>query len=204
MLSDDARNLLEDATQAYESQIREIGHYLDARGITQSMAASFRLGYVKDPVVGHEDYRNRLAIPYDTPSGVVDIRFRSVVDDGQPKYLSRAGAQQLIYNVKAFEIDSSVIAVCEGELDTMCASTVIPAVGLPGAKGWKRFYWRAFQDYSRVYVLCDGDAAGKELGRAIATAVDTAVVIAMPDSMDVNDVYLSEGSDGLCKRMGLA
>jgi len=204
MLSDDARKLLESATQAYESQVREIGHYLDTRGITQGMAASFRLGYVKDPVVGHEEFRNRLAIPYDTPSGVVDIRFRSVVDDGTPKYLSRPGSQQLIYNVKAFEIDSTMIAVCEGELDTMCASTVIPAVGLPGAKGWKRFYWRAFQDYSKVFVLCDGDAAGKELGKEIAAAVDTAVVITMPDSMDVNDVYLSEGSEGLCKRMGLA
>ena len=204
MLSDDARKLLESATQAYEGQIREIGHYLDTRGITQRMATSFRLGYVKDPVVGHEEFRNRLAIPYDTPSGVVDIRFRSVVDDGTPKYLSRPGSQQLIYNVKAFEIDSPMIAVCEGELDTMCASTVIPAVGLPGAKGWKRFYWRAFQDYSKVFVLCDGDAAGKELGKEIASAVDTAVVITMPESMDVNDVYLSEGSEGLCKRMGLA
>jgi DNA primase len=205
MLSDDARNLLEHAASEYMKQVDQIGSYLSGRGLSKEIANTFRLGYVKDPVVGHEEFKGRLAIPFDTPSGIVDIRFRAITDDGGPKYLSRAGSGQLIYNVNAFEIDSEMIAVCEGELDTIVAQSMIgiPAVGMPGVNGWKDFYWRAFTDYRKVFVLCDGDSAGKEMGRAIATAVDTAVVINMPDGMDVNDVYLAEGSDGLAGRLGL-
>lgn len=205
MLSDDARKLLEHAATQYEAQIGVVGTYLQGRGITPEMARTFRLGYVQDPVVGHDEFKGRLAIPFDTPSGIVDIRFRAVADDGGPKYLSRAGSGQLIYNVKAFQSDSDIIGICEGELDTLIAqsATGIPCVGMPGAKGWKDWYHRAFTDYRQVFVLCDGDTAGKDMGKAIAASVDTATLIHMPDGFDVNDIYLSEGSEGLMKRMGL-
>jgi hypothetical protein len=34
-------------------------------------------------------------------------------------------------------------------------------------------------------------------------AIDVAIVVSMPDSMDVNDVFLNEGSDGVRKRIGV-
>jgi len=37
----------------------------------------FHLGVVVDPLPGHEQFLGRVAIPYVTPSGVVDIRFRA-------------------------------------------------------------------------------------------------------------------------------
>lgn len=204
MLSVDARNSLKEATEAYYSQVGDIAEYLLGRGITGEAALTHRLGYVKEPMIGDDEMVGRLAIPYLTPTGPVDIRFRSVHDES-PKYLSRAGAQQHIYNVPAFQQDSDIIAICEGELDTIIVNTMvgIPAVGMPGANGWKSWYARAFADYRRVFVLTDGDQAGRDLGKKIMQAIDVAVVVPMPDGFDANEVYLQEGADGIRKRVGL-
>lgn len=205
MLSQFLKESLEEATVEYQSQVDAVAPYLVSRGLDQKVAGEFRLGYVGTAMVGHDDYRGRLAIPYITPTGVIDIRFRSVGNDDGPKYLSRAGADIQMFNVLAFGVDSDVIAVCEGEIDTMITQGMcgIPAVGLPGVNSWKNFYHRAFGDYSRVFVLCDGDQPGRELGKRISQALDTATVIHMPDGMDCNDVYLQEGPDGIRRRVGM-
>lgn len=205
MLSVDARKSLAETTWAYYSQVGDIADYLLGRGIDGEAARIHRLGYVKEPMIGDDEMQGRLAIPYLTPTGPVDIRFRSVHPDDSPKYLSRAGSQQHIYNVLAFQEDSDVICICEGEMDTIVVNTMvgIPAVGMPGANGWKNWYSRAFADYRKVFVLTDGDQAGRDLGKKIMQAIDVAVIVPMPDGMDANEVYLSEGSEGIKKRLGL-
>ena len=205
MLSPDARRSLGEAAQAYAIQVDAILPYLAARGISPASANTFRLGHVIEPIIGHEQYVGRLSIPYLTPTGVVDLRFRALHEDGSPKYLSRAGAETHIFNVPAFNVDQDFIAVCEGELDTIIAhgECGIPAVGIAGAKGWKNWYARAFADYRTVFVLCDGDQPGRDLGKQIAQQIDRAVVVSMPDGMDVTDVFLAEGADGIRKRVGV-
>lgn len=205
MLSTDARKSLAEATITYYHQVGAIADYLQGRGISGEAALTHHLGYVAEPVIGDDEMRGRLAIPYKTPTGPVDIRFRSVHPDDSPKYLSRAGAQQHIYNVEAFQADSDIICVCEGELDTIIVNTMvgIPAVGMPGANGWKNWYARAFADYRKVFILTDGDQAGRDMGKKIMQAVDVSVIVSMPDGMDANEVYLQEGADGIKKRIGL-
>lgn len=205
MLSADAKNSLESATLQYLGQLEAAGPYLQARGISRNVAHTFRLGFVQQPMIGHEQYAGRLAIPYLTPSGVVDVRFRSILDDGSPKYLSRPGAEAHLFNVLAFGLDSDFIVVCEGEMDTIITAGEcgLPAVGVPGANGWRNWYSRAFADYRRVIVLCDGDQPGRDLGKRIAQQIDVATVVSMPDGMDVNEVFLSEGSDGIRRRAGV-
>ncbi len=58
-----------------------------------------RLGVVAEPEVGHEQYQGRLAIPYVTKSGVVDLRFRSLNPAVEPKYMGLTGADTKMYNV---------------------------------------------------------------------------------------------------------
>jgi DNA primase len=203
MLSVDARRSLEQAATVYHNQIGAVLPYLADRGISPASAVTFRLGYVQEPMIGHDQMRNRLAIPYLTPTGVVDIRFRAIQDDDSPKYLSRPGAESHLFGVTAFQADSDIIAICEGELDTIIASEIMPAVGVPGSNGWKTWYARAFNDYRSVYVLCDGDQAGRDLGKRIAQQIDVAVIVSMPDGMDVNEVFLAEGPDGIRKRVGI-
>jgi DNA primase len=164
----------------------------------------FRLGFVKNPEAGHEPYLGKLAIPYLTPSGVIDIRFRSLSGDNGPKYLSRPGATTHIFNVAALNTDSDVLVICEGEIDTMIATQVgFAAVGLPGANNWKPFYSRVLADWEKIMLFCDGDNAGKEMAKTIARELDNVFPIFMPENCDVNDVYLAEGAEGLHKRAGV-
>jgi DNA primase len=154
--------------------------------------------------MGHEPYVGKLAIPYITPTGVIDIRFRSLNSDGGPKYMSRPGATTHIYNIGALANDSDVLAICEGELDTVVATQAgFSAVGLPGANNWKSFYNRVLADWSKVILLCDGDNAGREMAKHLSRELDNVFPVFMPEGQDVNDVYLTEGAEGLRKRAGV-
>lgn len=189
---------LEAATAGYEADLGQVADYLTGRGITRDMAVTFRLGYVATPAPGHEPYAGRLAIPYITPAGVVDIRFRAVVDTEGAKYLSRPGAQPTLFNVGAFFRPSMTVAICEGELDTVVMDTVsgVPAVGCPGVQLWKPYYNRLFADH-RVLVMCDGDDAGRDFGKRLAREVDGAVPIHLPDGHDVNSLFQAGGADAV-------
>jgi len=206
VISLDAKVELGLAADDYAAQLTpEVASYLVARGISKEAAVAHKIGYVGVPRVGHERYVGRVTIPYITPTCVNEIRFRALGEFDGPKYLSRDGADTHLYNVKAFEVESSFIAIAEGEFDAVIANSVcgIPTVGLAGANAWKPFYRRAFTDYHKIFVLADGDQAGADLGKKIATALDVAVVVSMPDGMDVTDVYLQEGPEGLRGRLGL-
>jgi DNA primase len=203
-LSKSQRELLEKATANYETNLAEILPYLTSRGITEQTARTFRLGYVKEPEIGHEPYQGKLAIPYITPAGVIDIRFRSLNQDNGPKYMSRPGASTHIFNISALSQDSDCLAICEGELDTVVATQAgFNAVGLPGANNWKSFYTRVLADWAKVIILCDGDNAGREMAKQLSRELDNVFPVFMPEGQDVNDVYLSEGAEGLRKRAGV-
>ena len=203
-LSKSQKELLEKATESYAQNLQEIVPYLQSRGITEQTAIMFRLGFVREPEMGHEPYVGKLAIPYLTPTGVIDIRFRSLNSDGGPKYMSRPGATTHIYNINALSNDSEVLAICEGELDTVVATQAgFSAVGLPGANNWKSFYNRVLADWSKVVLLCDGDNAGREMAKHLSRELDNVFPVFMPEGQDVNDVYLAEGADGLRKRAGI-
>jgi 5S rRNA maturation endonuclease (ribonuclease M5) len=203
-LSKSQRESLERATENYEQNLGMVLEYLASRGITEETARMFRLGFVRLPETGHEPYIGKLAIPYLTPSGVIDIRFRSLNADTGPKYMSRPGASTHIYNVKALSSDSDVLVICEGEIDTVIATQVgFSAVGLPGANNWKPFYSRVVADWEKIMLFCDGDNAGREMAKNISRELDNVFPVFMPEGSDVNDVYLAEGADGLRKRMGV-
>jgi len=202
-LSKSQRELLAKATENYEQNLAEVLPYLESRGITEETARMFHLGFVANPETGHELYVGKLAIPYITPSGVIDIRFRSLANDAGPKYLSRPGASTHIFNVMALEQDADVLVICEGEIDTIIATQVgFAAVGLPGANNWKPFYSRVLADWEKIMLFCDGDNAGREMAKNITRELDNVFPVFMPENCDVNDVYLQEGAEGLRKRVG--
>src|SRR5207302_6898233 len=126
------------------------------------------------PLVGHESYTGRLAIPYLTPAGVVNMRFRCLrqhvcKEADCPKYVSLPGAGTNLYNVLDLKKDSPFIGVVEGEIDTMSLSLDgIPAVGLAGADGWQKHFSRCLEDFEVVYSFGDGDTAGRKLNKFLA------------------------------------
>ena len=206
-LSSSQRESLEWATSIYEDAMPDspAEEYLAGRGIDATVAATFRLGFVAAPVVGHEDYKGRLCIPYITPAGVVDLRFRDITDTSSAKYLGRAGAQLHLYNVGALAEDSPYIGISEGEVDAITAQGVahIPCVGVPGTQAWKPFYRRAFEDYQQVFLFVDGDDAGRAFAKKMVNEVENALPVYMPDGLDVNSFVQQEGITALRRKAGL-
>jgi 5S rRNA maturation endonuclease (ribonuclease M5) len=163
-----------------------------------------RLGVVAEPETGHEAYVGRLAIPYITKTGVVDIRFRSMNPAVEPKYMGITGAETKMYNVLDIERAGDWIGVCEGELDTLTLSKCIgiPCVGVPGANSWKKHYTRLLADFERIFVFADGDQPGKEFATSLARELPVTIV-SMDEGEDVNSLYVKHGAEYIRAKMGL-
>lgn len=202
-LSHSQKTSLGNAAKAYAQQIHLAEEYLASRGLPLQVARRAGLGIVTEPIIGHEQYTNRLSIPYITSTGVVDIRFRALGLQ-EPKYMGLPGAKTHMYNTKAIKEAGDYIAVCEGELDTVTLHHVvgIPAVGVPGATSWKPHYRRLLQDFEKIFVFADGDKAGHDFARHLSREVQGVVIIPMPEGEDVNSMYLKEGPDFFTSKVG--
>ena len=201
-LSSTQKHFLLRATQQYNSHLELAEDYLASRSLSVDEGRIFHLGVVEDPLPGHEAYKGRLAIPYITPSGVVDIRFRSMHGE-DPKYMGLIGAKTTMFNTQACFVADKYICVTEGEFDCILMSnkTIHPTIGIPGASNYKSHYTRILDDYDIVIVLADGDAAGQEFGKKIARELSNVNIIAMPENEDVNSVITKTGVDWINERI---
>lgn len=201
-LSSLQRQFLLQATQRYASKIELAKEYLSSRHLSVEEASIFHLGVVEDPLPGHEVYKGRLAIPYITPSGVVDIRFRAISNE-EPKYMGLIGAKTTMFNTQACFVADKYICVTEGEFDCimMSVKTMHPTVGIPGANNWKPHYAKILDDFDVVIVLADGDPAGLEFGKKISRELGNVNIISMPDGEDVNSMMIKMGSEWLDGRI---
>lgn len=209
MLNAEQRNLLTETAKKYtKSRNEATDSYLLGRGISQQVADTYLLGSVVDPIAGHEQAINMLSIPYITPAGVVGIKFRRL-DDGTPRYLWPLGQKVGLFNVIDLHKNSDVIAICEGEIDTIILSGIvgIPAVGVAGVSQWKPWFPSLFAPYKRILVFADNDVKadgrnpGQELARRIKEDLDSASVVHLPDNTDVNEVLLQFGVDWFKERI---
>ena len=201
-LSSSQRQFLLQATQRYASKIELAKDYLANRSLSVEEASIFHLGVVEEPLPGHEPYKGRLAIPYITPSGVVDIRFRAMATE-EPKYLGLIGSKTTMFNTQACFVADKYICVTEGEFDCiiMATKTLHPTVGIPGANNWKPHYNKILDDFDIVIVLADGDAAGLEFGKKISRELGNVNIISMPEKEDVNSVITKQGSEWINERI---
>jgi len=201
---DSQKELLGLATRKYAESIYQAEDYLRSRGITMEVARLARLGVVSEPEAGHEAYAGRLAIPYLTKTGVVDLRFRSLNPAVEPKYMGMVGSDTRMYNVLDIERAGDWIGVCEGELDTLTLSRCvgIPCVGVPGANSWKKHYTRLLADFERVFIFADGDAPGREFANSLAKELPV-TIIGFPDGEDVNSAYTKYGAEFIREKAGI-
>jgi hypothetical protein len=203
-LSNERRKFLKRATLQYQDHLEDAQVFLDKRGIELDFAHSVGLGVVRNPEALHVDYEGRLAIPYITDAGPVQMAFRCIKDHdckfvGCPKILRPKGWPNRLYGVQSMDQADDWIAVAEGEIDALILQMIgIPAVGVPGSEVFKDHWSNVFEDFSRVYLFADGDKAGDDMLSKWRDRIDTAVISAkMPDKEDVNSMYLSEGADFL-------
>ncbi|GLY55361.1 hypothetical protein Lesp01_90160 [Lentzea sp. NBRC 102530] len=198
--------------ERYEASVSLAATYLEGRGITADIAARWRLGVVADPLPEHERQAGRLVIPYLTPSGVVDIKFRCLENHdckalNHAKYDNLPGSSARLYGVENFDVDSPIIALVEGNPDTwVCTDIVgIPAVGVDGANKWRPWWGHCFDGYERVFVFQHGDDAGKKLSENAKANIYNAEVVVkpLPSGEDINSFVLQHGVEAFLQRAGL-
>lgn len=208
------RDFLIAATDKYRSSYSgsPAEAYMKTRGLVstrvdiQSKIDQFRLGYVEDPMPGHEMFRGCISIPYlrwhqEQGWMVVSIRFRRL-DDAKPKYMTVAGDQPWLYNTLALIKHSPRVAITEGEIDCITAQVCgIPAVGVPGVQLWKPYMKELFLGYREVFILADGDEPGMDFANKVAAALPNARVIPSPPGEDVNSIVLRDGPGALMDRL---
>ncbi|QFG04538.1 DNA primase [Mycobacterium phage Jeeves] len=205
-LSESQRTYLMEAATRYRSSLpgSPAAEYLASRGIP--LATPFGLGFVDEPLPGHELYRGCLAIPYMRWSpwrgwSAASIRFRRL-DDGKPKYMTLPGDKPRLYNTNALTNYSRDMAITEGEIDAITAELAgIPTVGVPGAQMWKPHFRELFLGYRNVNILADGDEPGLEFAKQVAKTLPNARIIPMPDGEDVNSLVMTQGKDALLERI---
>ncbi len=219
MPSNSQKNSLDKSCLHYQEELLgEEGHksiaYLKARGLTRETMEYFRLGLVKDPFPesGHDFMINRLAIPYITPTGIVQMRFRAIPYDGipgnpepSPKMLSEADAGTTMYNVMSLSPQNQTIYMCEGESDTWAShQSGLPTIGIPGARAWKRVFARAFK-FRRVVILADNDDHGEglEFAQKVQQDVRGTRIVLMPKEFDVSKFVQEEGEQRLRELVGV-
>lgn len=196
--SSGVRNSLAELVDKYHTQIKDGGaeDYLAARGINRRAIDRFKLG----------SDGQRLVIPYLTPTGPWQLKYRCVADHdckelGHGKYAYDDGAQQLLFNAQTLlKADRAVIT--EGELDAITVEMAgAPCVAYPGADTWKtnRFWAFCFDSCDEVIVVADGDEPGEKAAVGVAELLrsrlpDTDVrKVSMPPGMDANSYVNSEG-----------
>lgn len=213
-LSESQRKFLREATSRYHQSLpgSPADDYLTGRKLyhTNDSVPKFRLGYVADPLPGHEMFRGFLAIPYLRKSqgndwAVVSIRFRCIEDHehrSHGKYMTAAGDRPRLFNTLALLQDSSRAAITEGEIDAITAQLCdIPTVGVPGAQAWAKHFREPFLGYREVLILADGDEAGMEFANTVAKTLPNAKIIPCPPGQDINSLVCSEGRDAVLKRI---
>jgi len=212
-LSDSQKASLREAATRYARALpgSPAEEYLAARGLDNpAVRHLFQLGYVDDPLPGHEMHRGSLAIPYRRLSlengwSVVSIRFRCIFDHehvGHGKYMTVAGDRPRLYNTAALLSDDQTIAICEGEIDTITTQLAgVPAVGVPGAESWQKHFPELFLGFARVVVLADGDEAGHRFAETVAKTIPRADIVPCPPGTDVNDLVVHQGVDALLERI---
>lgn len=202
-LSEWQREFLKQATSKYHQSFKgsPAEEFLAQRGLEN--VEKYRFGYVESPEVGHEKYKGMLAIPYLRKHprhgwSCVQLRFRSLSPYAKPKYLSEHGARPRLFNTPALLCDSSAVGICEGEFDAVAATLAgLPTVGLPGSTNWEPWWSEIFKGYKTVYLLGDGDDAGRKMNRQLQRELSNARNIWLPEGKDVNTLLIEEGIEGV-------
>ena len=165
-----------------------------AKGIPEEFLAS--LG-VADGFVGTaQPLRPCVDIPYcDERGEVVAVRKRLSLE-GPTRFIWRRGDRTWLYGLpRLIEIRRlGWVVLVEGETDCWILwHHRIPALGVPGASNWK-LEFAAYLEGLEIYTWHEGDAAGDQLAKAVASSFeDVKVVEDSTGAKDPSELYLQAG-----------
>lgn len=215
MLSPGQRESLDRAAGQYAASVDLAASYLAARGVSETEAHSALLGYVAEPVPGHERFVGWVSIPYVTRAGVVAIKFRCARDhdchasDCQ-RYDAPAGQKTRLYNARVCDEGGAVGAIVEGEFKAIACTYKlgIPAVGT-NAGTWLDHWTRTMANFDRVLVIADNDHRedganpGRKHAEKVVKAVPGAELVLPPLGVQLDEWIAQEGVDVVLKAVGV-
>lgn len=199
MLSLSRKRYLERASEMYHTQLLRLRPsqdpngaigYLRDHGIDFGIASHYKLGYVGDALPGDERFCGMLAIPYQSPSGTVGMKFRSLSSNGA-KYAKHGGEKNRLYNTQAYFNAGTTIGLSEGEMDAIAATEHlhIPTLGVPGVEGFKDHWKSIFKDYTTVFIFADGDKPGRDFAVEMSDMAGwRGRIVQCPDDEDVSSM----------------
>lgn len=216
-LSNGQRSYLKEATSRYHKSLpgSPAEEFLSDRGLqgqAKDRVDKFRIGFVDEPLPGHEMYQGMLAIPYlrRTQTGdwsVVSLRFRCLEKDclhkSHGKYNTVAGDTPRLFNTNALIDSDDEVGIAEGEMDAITGSLLgLPTVGVPGVSSWKPHFTAPFLGYETVWVFADGDTPGREFASGLRPKLPNIRVVQMPNGHDLSSYVLTpEGLADIKERM---
>jgi DNA primase len=210
-LSGERRRALTAKARSLAGNVEQALPYLMSRGISAEVAEMFQLGYSPHGT----EQGGRLAIPYLTPAGVVQIKYRCIdfghgdhKDTSCPKYLPEPGLGLHLYNAQVLINTGDTAVLTEGELDAISVQAYcgIPAVAYPGTGSWdKQRHWPlCFEGLAEVIVICDGDKPGRDAAGKVAKTIGMrAKVVDMPDKYDCNRYITEKGAIAFQERIAV-
>lgn len=213
---------LELSAETYSQQLRLVTSphslidYLRGHALARTdIIDKYRLGYVSEPLLGDEQFRGMLAIPYLTQAGVRSMKYRCVLDHAcndlsHAKYAQPTGQRQRLFNTAAYFTEGDIVGICEGEVDaiTLTEHINIPTLGVPGASQWSKSgaYWKlALKDFEAVLIFADGDEPGLNLAKQIAGDVGwRARVVRCDPGQDASSMIVAGETKTLLSRAGIS
>ena len=194
-LSEGQRKSFTTTAERYNKTVAGAVSYLEGRGLGDlATTSSYLLGHVTEPAPGDEGFRGRLVIPYLTPAGAVNIKFRCIQPHDCKEFEHHLryhgySTPDRVYNVRALRDASETIYIAEGELDALSVTVAgFPCIGIPGAGKWQPHYAKLLEDFDDVVVFADGDKAGRDFAKRIRSELNNARIVYFPEGEDANSV----------------
>lgn len=169
-----------------------LDQYAEAKGLPVEflrMLGLSEITYMGNPAV---------RMPYLDAAGTeLCVRFR-VALAGDVKVRTRAGNKLHLYGLNSLDraTEAEYVVLVEGESDAQTAWLHrFPALGLPGANGWKEERDAShLAEIPAVYVLIEPDRGGETVLRWLAASAIRARVklVSLDEAKDVSELYLQD------------
>lgn len=154
---------------------------------------------------------DRVYVPYRRPDG--STHNRRVFAAGGRCWWENSGLELIPFGLEtlppAAEARDRALLVAEGESDVLALREAFAGVtadnpirgyhvlGLPGAGTWRPEWRRWLEPFPLVYLLGDGDAAGRELNARVKRDVPWARPVWLPEGTDARGILQEHGPQAL-------
>lgn len=143
------------------------------------------------------DGQGLVRIPYRTASGGL-YAHRVVAPGGRRWWEPGDGRECIPFGLDALTDPPTdrALLIAEGESDALALRRAygwdFDVLGVPGATTWRASWAEYLDPYEVVYVLGDGDDAGRRFTWAVKADVPRARVVRLPDDEDVRSLLQGE------------